>query len=542
MKIRQRLTQNAIVSIMAMGKKDENERIVNHFEVIFVLALQLILFPAYFYCSQLPENAYFAPFIILELLKHPPTVVFILFHLVIGCLFFRNWQWSSIDPTYGARFFICTISVTIMWQFATYDYNFYYDQAHYLDRLLLVILAVLVYCHPMFASLFTSFAIVVASQLHYPLADAAWLWPDKQILFDAMILFNAYLCLAAVRTVTPYTLLYLTLCLTAGIYFHAGVAKLSLEPAYYSWLIDNKLSNLFVSSYLAGWFGFLDAASIVALAKYFSPINFAMALGTLIIELSGIFILWSKRVSRLALSAYILLHVAIGFASGIFFWSWCVHGLALIRFVRKAGSDSSSIYNAKSFVLSLAIIFCANAYFRPIHFAWFDTKLSNFFTIHGTGSSGRSYQLAPHFFSPYDIIFCQSRFYYIQKEKVLVGTYGSSQNYWLSRRLEVINPLDIASLKDPYGESFYNEHLAKQLTTFLERYLKNAQRKAKKLVVLNYLGPPYHFGRSAVKNRYDFQEPLKEIQLYYEEHFFSGENILRVRKQLITRIPLIDRN
>ena len=49
------------------------------------------------------------------------------------------------------------------------------------------------FLYPIGAPLFTAFAIVFASQLHYPLPGASWLWPDKQILFDALILFSAYL-------------------------------------------------------------------------------------------------------------------------------------------------------------------------------------------------------------------------------------------------------------------------------------------------------------------------------------------------------------
>jgi hypothetical protein len=536
------LSRSLIKSVRNAAKnegKAEAGRVMSHLDVVFVLALQLLLYMVYFSFCQLPQKAYFSPFIVLEAFRHPPVIIIIFSNLLFCSLSYRKLSWHTIDPTSGARIFISLIAMTIMWQFATYDYNFYYDQAHYLDRFLLIVLTFLIYWHPLFAPIFTIFSIIVASQLHYPLPEAAWLWPDKKILFDAMILFNAYLFFATCRKVTPHTFLYLALCLTGGIYFHAGMAKLSIGPEFYSWLMDDRLSNLIVSSYLQGWFGFVDVAYVVRLAKSLSTFDFPMALGTLIIELSALFILWSKNASRLILTCIILLHVAIGVASGILFWKWFVYDLALMFFIQRAQAVSvERIYSRKSFLLSVAVISLSFLYFRTVHFAWFDTKLNNFFTIYGIGQSGRVYNLGPRFFSPYDITFGQSRFYYLTKEKVLVGTYGTSQSYQLARLLEAASPADVESLKTRYGASLYHESLAKSFSEFLKLYVTKAQKHGSKFVAINYLAPPYHFGRVSVGDRYDFQERLDTLHVYYEEHLFTGEDIRILQKKLIMKISL----
>jgi len=524
---------------MAVLTKDQTECNFSHLELAFVIGCQFFLFVTYFYFGQLPGKAYFSPVLILELPKHPATAAFLLFHVAFGCFFFRRLAWASIDPNSGARIFVSAISAAVMWQFATYDYNFFYNQAHYWDRLFIVILAALTYCHPMFVPLFTSFVIIVASQLHYPLPEVAWLWPDKRILFDALILFNAFLFLAAFRKTTTHMFLYPVLCMTAGIYFFAGVAKLSLGPHYYSWLLDNKLSNLFVSSYILGWFGFFSPETTVKIATHLKTIDLPSAIATLLIELSSIVILWSRKASCIVLSGFILLHFAIALGSGILFWMWCVYDLVLIVFVMKTGSSSSyRIYNRKLFVLSTVIIFFSDVYFRPIYFAWFDTRLTNFFTIYGTGVSGTVYELEPHFFAPYDITFCQSRFYYLIDEKVLVGTYGTSLDHYVSQRLDTAHPSDIDSLKTDYGHIFYDARLTTQFGSFLKQYINNAQTKGSKFVSLNYFGPPYHFGSAARKARYTFQEQLKKVDVYYEERFFDGKEIKTIRKKMVMEIPL----
>ena len=511
----------------------------SHLEVVLLLALQLIFFLAFFYLFQLPERAYFASIVFGQLLQAPFAVLFILSYLVLGWFFWRKLKWSSIDPTGGTRIFMFSISVVIMWRFATYDYNFYYDQSHYFDRILIVLLAGSIYLHPIGAPLFTAFAIVVASQLHYPLPGASWLWPDKQILFDALILFSAYLVLAAFRKTRPHFFLYMVLCLTGGIYFHAALAKLSIGPHFYSWPLSDKLSYLFVSSYINGWLGFLQPTSVITIAKYIDKINFPLAAATLVIELSAIFILWSKNVSRIVLTGFILLHAGIGLASGIFFWMWAAYDLALIIFICKTASVASRpTFTAKSFVLSVAIIVFANIYFRPIHFAWFDTPFNNRFTLWGVGASGTVYRFNTRFFSPYNIMFAQSRFYYLSHDPVLVDTYGTTQNYSLARDLISNDPSQIPKLKHQYAMTFYNARLAERFATFIRIYVANAQKRGTKFIAINKIAPPYHFGKFARKGEYNFQEPLRKVQVYYEEYFFDGQTILPLRKTMITTIPI----
>jgi hypothetical protein len=523
--------------------QSEATRAVTHFEIIFVIVLQLLLFVAYFSWCQLPEAAYFSPFIAPEVFKNGRLIAAILINLLLGSFFFRRLTWVAIDPTYGTRIFILVVAITIMWQFATYDYNFYYDQAHYVDRILLIVMALLIYWHPLFAPLFTIFAIVVGSQLHYPLPEAAWLWADKKILVDALILFNAFLFLAVFRQPSGNTFLYLTLCLTGAMYFEAAIAKLSLGPTYYSWLVHNKLSNLLVSSYLQGWLGFLDSSQVIRLAQYVSMINFPMALGTLLIEASGLFILWSRNASRLVLGGAILLHIAIAVSSGIFFWMWCAYDLALIIFVlRSQRMSNTRIYNPRLYVLSVAVILMSPFYFRPIDFAWFDTKLSNFFTIDATGESGKVYRLDAHFFAPYDITLAQSRLFYLTKEKVLVGTYGTSLSHHVTQLLENSSPSEIPSLKERYGADFYNEGLGAMFAVFLGRYVENAVKKGSKFIAINKIAPPYHFGSFAVKERYDFQERLRTLHVYYEEHLFTEREIMPLQKRLLMELALDSRS
>jgi hypothetical protein len=86
--------------------------------------------------------------------------------------------------------------------------------------------------------------------------------------------------------------------------------------------------------------------------------------------------------------------------------------------------------------------------------------------------------------------------------------------------------------------TFYNERLAERFAAFIRNYVANAQKRGTKFIAINKLAPPYHFGKFARKGEYNFQEPLRKVQVYYEEYFFDGENILQLRKAMIMTIPI----
>jgi hypothetical protein len=298
------------------------------------------------------------------------------------------------------------------------------------------------------------------------------------------------------------------------------------------------MANLFVSSYLNGWFGFFDSNQIVTVSEQLAGLNFPLALCTLFVELGAGLILLSQNSSRIVLTGLILLHVGIAVLSGILFWMWAIHDFGLIVFANRVHArEDGYIFQPKLFVLSVTIIIVSPFVFRTIPFAWFDTKLTNIVSVYGQGVSDKVYKLEPHFFAPYDITFGQSRFYYATQQKVLVGTYGTSQNYKLARALERALPADVESLRQRYGVSRYDKQLKDQLARFLRRFVNNAQRRRSKLMI-NYLAPPYHFGSVTVNNAYKFQERLSRLIVMYEERLFTGHDSITLNRTAIMEMDL----
>ncbi|MGE0821067.1 MAG: hypothetical protein AB7G75_31570 [Candidatus Binatia bacterium] len=510
-----------------------------YFQLPLLLLLQATLHHAYFKVCRLPVDAYFSPNIFTHIPSNSPLFVFFVAHSVITILLYKRISWNTIDEKNAARNFVFIICFVIGWYFTTYDFNFYYNQAHLTDRFILVLLTLLVFIHPLFVPPFIMFVLLIAYQLQYPLPEAAWLWPDKKLLIDGIFVFHAFLYLHILLKSNVSLLLFSTLCLTGGIYFYAAIFKLSIGPNWYSWMVDNKLSNLVISSYLSGWLGFLNQESAIRITHIVETFERPLQFYTIITEISGLLILASIRSSRIILMGFVLMHLGILASSGIFFWKWVIFDLALCFFVTaQSQNENVQIYNRKYFALSIVTIVGALFYFRPVYFAWFDSKMSNFFEIYAVTEDGNKYRIEPRFFSPWDIIFTQSRFYYLTDNKILVGTYGSSFNYELTKKLESAHNEDIDHLKEIYGKSFYSSHSQMRFIQFVTEYMKNAEVRREKFIWLNSLSPPYHFRIFENENHFDFQAKIKFIELRQVEYLYTGKEIINVGNETIMKFPL----
>ena len=464
-----------------------------------VLTLQAVLFTWYGIHCQLPEESYFKPFIAPYAFTTLPILLIAALNAVVLGPNLGKLRWRAIDPTGGVRLFVVAVTATLAWYCATYDFNFYYDQAHYFDRGLIVLLAVLAWLHPAAVPPFIILAFTMASQTAYPLPESAWYWPDKRILFDELVLFNATLLVGAFSRAALSLFPFLALCLTGSLYFHAAIAKLSIGPSLLSWPTSDSISDLMVAGYLqGGWLHFVNAQTLFLVWRWLAHFDAPMAIVTLAIELSGLVILVGRRASRIVLCAFIALQTGIALASGIFFWKWCVQNAALAISLRHI--DPAAVFRVRRRYVALAsalVIVGAPLYFRPIHFGWFDTNFFNFFTFQVEGASGAIYDLDPRFFAPYDIRFVQSRFFYLLHDKVLVGTYGTTQDFRIMKALEGASAADIESLKRDMGTNYYDRAKSADFASFIVRFLGNAQKRGGKFISVNYLGPPYHF-RGAV--------------------------------------------
>ena len=164
---------------------------------------------------------------------------------------FRRLGWRQIENSGTLRLLIFSIAVIFAWTYSTYDYNLYFDRAHHFDRALLLCLGGLILYHPAFVIPFLLVLHLIVFQFELPLR--IYSWTDKLAPLQVLILFSAFLVLRVFRKVRVSVFIFMTLCLVGAHYFAAAQAKLLLGDKLFAWVLENRLDNLFVSSYINGW-------------------------------------------------------------------------------------------------------------------------------------------------------------------------------------------------------------------------------------------------------------------------------------------------
>lgn len=503
-----------------------------------IVALLLIfpyLYKLYFSLGQLPEEAYFEPVILVRILDQPVYPLLLFFCLTVVLLpGYRRLAWQNFEQGRVIKFFIFFLTAIIAWAFSTYDYNLYFDQSHYFDRLLLIALSLLTLQNPVFVPFFLLEAIMIGFQFEYPLRNFSW--TDKAIIFKILILFH--LCLYVhllFKKYVPALFFFLALCQFGSNYFISAVGKLELD-----WLRFDELPGLAVNSYVNGWLAFLPETFLLPIVQAITPFNLLLLVITLVIELAALFILFHCKLTGLILSSFILLHTVIFLTSGILFWKWILVALGFILVLRIMPLETLAfLFSKPSFFASLAVIGLSPFFFNPVKLAWLDTNLNNSYDLEVVGLSGRVYPVSRVFMSPYDLSFAQNRFYFLSDENLLVRTYGAVVDREVAAALKTIQPgLNLQDLEQTKGKNYHSTESSQRFEDFLKTYFYHLNQRGSKTVFLHYLGAPHHIWSFADANAYQLQEPVRQIRIKFIKTFYDGQKIHRLRDEVIKVIDI----
>jgi hypothetical protein len=521
-------------------------------QLLATVVLHAVIFTQLFRWGVLPQTSYFEPVLVVAAARRPGLILCALLVLMVLVTERRTLRWRAIDAHGRSRWLICGIAAIFAWVHSTYPVNLYFDQEHTADRLLLVGLWIALWFHPLFIAPFLTLVIVIVGQQHAPLPEGTWTWPDKRLPLDLLLSFMSFLLIRALLRgrMRPQVLPLALLCVTGALYGHAAVNKALLGPEVTWWLRHDDLANLFVSSYVqGGWMRQLGDAAAVAFAQRLHTIKFILAAITLLAELSGFLLVINWRLTRILLVLFVAFHIGVVLSSGIFFWKWMVADGLLLWYLTMLHRDAQrsgdvvaleriSFFAPSMTALALAVMLSARFVFDLVPFAWFDTKLVNFFEVYGVADSGRRYRLDSRFFAPYDIHMQQSRHYPLLDDTVLVGTYGVSMSPVLASLLETAKPSDLPDLHRKYGQRWTSEAGTAIYVDFIRRYVANSQRRGGRETLVTRLAPPFHFRTTAPKDVYRFQEPISAVEIDFREALYDGETITTTRYLQVARFPI----
>lgn len=504
--------------------------------------------------SLLPQSSYTHPVIFVELIKQITKKLFGnpihylgmgLGLIVAGFLagrypsfrqscrsLFQGWAiWVGANRL---RLWITSVAALLAWWFITYDYNLFFDHAHFLDRSLLIGLVLLIYWRPIFVLPFLIVLVSIIGQFSYPLGGYSWAAQDLPIRI--LILFITIFFISVFtgdRNLSD--LIFMTCCLIATHYLTSGIGKLKLN-----WLIHNNTHFLLPSAYSNSWLNFLEAATVIQLTQLLSWFNWPMKVLTIILECGVLVCLWRWFLFRWFLLGWIGLHIGIFLISGICFWHWVVlESIFFLLFFWQKKEAIYSIFSWRYFVISWFLILGFSIGFQPVTLAWIDAPIAYTYRFEAIGSSGQAYNLSPNFFAPYDYQFILGDFSFLSDQPIL-RTFGSAifQDNLFDDLKEVQSLGDIEDLEMIKGSVAFNSEKVNQFQLFCQHFISNWNRRHLTTIEVDILKSPPLLWTFPRKNAFTGQEPIVAIRIYQALSHYSETQYQTIRERKIYEIQI----
>lgn len=417
--------------------------------------------------------------------------------------------WSAVEHGTVLRWFATPIVVISAWFGATYEFNYFVDQWHAVDRVLLVALAVGAWFRPIVLLAFVLQARVIAGQFGIPLGALASQNISELLMIVLLVIVAMYLVSALTGTSETSAVMLVLGTVVATHFFVPGFAKLRLGI---DWFTMNEIGNFAWNSHVAGWMGGGDGGWARSLASVSRTLRLPIVLGTVFIEVGAIVAVVRRRLLRLWLPAWVLFHLAIFAMSGFLLLEWIVVEIALfVVFTRRElvewlGRNDTP---ARAILAVGLVVVVGPIIYHPPSLAWFDSPVSYAYEVEAVGVSGAEYHVALDALAPYQQDFGFVFAHYREEAEVVMG-YGAVGSLWLFDVLEQTSDFDaleeLEATYDP-NDVFVREQSAELVVRWFDR--ANASGDPAWFP----LGAPGKYWVSRPDDVYDFGERLQSVDI-----------------------------
>ncbi len=490
--------------------------------------------------SNLPEAGYYQPFLFLEVLKQSfssiyntaITTALVLVLLIRWRFFFNPWKYLEYGQT--VRYFVTLQAFLLAWWFGTYDYNLYFDQAHYYDRFMLISLVALIYWRPIFILPFILVLSTLVWQSFYPIGGYSW--AHQSMPLRLMMMFFAALILQSL-TDSPWTkdFLFLSVCVIAAHYWLPGLYKMNLD-----WISYGHVYNFLPSTYANGWLGFLSTEQVSALTRNIMFLDKPIQIATLLLQLGSIVILWRRFTLVGLLFCWAVFHIGVFFVSGILFWQWMLLESGFLVLIRTLWYQQPVPFiSTGHFILSALIIAGTKYWITPVGLAWYDVPISYTVRLEGVTSDNQRYSLSPRFFEPYEFQFSLGSFRYLSTKPQLSVTWGASTEREAADLLLLAKtPEQVHEVERSHGENRFNAIKTAAFEEFIQTFVSNLNKRGSKSTVLSMFHSPRQIWTFARDNDYAIQAPLETVNVYQVTSFFDGNRYQEIDRHQILSIDI----
>lgn len=440
--------------------------------------------------------------------------------------------WTTFTQGKSIRFFVSFAAALLAWNYATNDYNLFFDQAYHADRLLLVLMLPLIIWRPIFVLPFLTITIPVIAQFDV-LAGHSWAVPYLPL--RVLILFFAFFMFHLItRRVGSDDFIFMVVCLIAAHYWLSGWGKLN-----WAWISSDQIHFLMPATYANGWLSFLEPDKMSSIAQNIGKFDVAARFYTIVVEFGALLILWKRKSIRFFLVAWILFHIGVFFVSGICFWMWAALEAGLLfLFLRKDGIALSRIFDKSHLLISLILIGGGNVWCRIIKLSWHDSPVSYTYRFVASMEGGGTVQLTPNFFAPYDYQFTLSSFGYLTSNRRLPIVWGATGSE-ISRLLTEANSSDqIIEFEKSHGIIKYDAMKAKQLDIFMNQYIGHWNARQSKDSWFSGIQAPRQLWTFPREPLFDSTYSIHQITVFEVLSFFNNGEYSEIRNVPVHEIEI----
>ena len=519
------------------GEYPNNQNIQFVLRILGIVFLYFILNFTIPKFSAPPHDIYYEKFIMFGFLKYIVTsfkivlIIPLLFFLIIG----RNqlWRkWDSFSYFKPIRAIVLVSTFLLVWTYSTYDLNLLVNQAHWLDRLLLILLLPLIWWRPIFTFIFLPIVFIIIGQFT---ALGGFSWTIPYLALHIIILFCSFFAFSMLtKSDHPLDFLFCLGVLVMAHYWNSGFGKLNQE-----WLMYDQIFYLLPNTYANGWLGFLSTDAIEAYTKALMPFSIVIKILTILLEVGCMFFFVHRKIARVFLFSFIFFHLGIFLTSGIFFWHWMIlDALFLMLIIRKDAFTALFQFNRWQILFSILLIVTSQFWTNPIRLAWHDVPMTYTYIFEAKCTDGSRVHLPPSFFAPFDYQFTLGRFNYLSSKRLPI-TWGAS-NGKITKWFRKNKPSKetIFEFEKTNGEQQYNEERKTKLTSFIKQWGKNwNERQSKSSGLSNIQSPRYlwTFPRHAFKDK---PKPIEKIHVIELTTYFHNDKYEELRREPLYEITL----
>jgi hypothetical protein len=443
---------------------------------------------------------------------------------------------ATFTFTGSERLIIFAAAFLLAWEFFGYNYNYFLDRPFYFDRVLLLVLAFLLIRFPLLTPLFVAWTFAYRSQFNYPV-DGFPLY-DKRLLFDLLVMFVAFVYTRLYIPAFKLPYIYFAVCVLASGYFMGAAIKVVISPHGYEWLFKNNPVDLFYNVYHKGWLAHSSESTVNLLANFFTRYGKLFQAIAFFIELSALFMLYSRKAGIIILWSLLAMHTGIFFLAGIFFWKWMIIDLVLLFcYYYKKGILVKEAFQKPNFKASALIICLAVAWLQPVKFGWHDTPVNQFFTYEVEDENGTVYPFEKNEMNPYHQWFQMDRFLFLVNKPCLpLSGFGYTGRYSMAKAIKKSGPEHFMALEQEKGKNTYELPVKEEYDTFIATYFKNRNARLGRSFWPSAFMAPLHLYNYEKGNVWKGQARVRLFRVIFNQVYTQNGKAEQLFKQTVDEV------